>query len=469
MTSYYDTFEVQVEPNANSEVDSEWENPMEQASGLGGSDEWHVPGDGRSWTTSWGSWRRSWQGHGQQENWSWDGRRSWEGHGSDAGSFDSGRENWTWEDQGHRSDSGQGRRSGVPSSRDDQGQGHGNWRWTPQASPVSPPAGGFDRHGNPPSGEVSSVGDDFRPRGPGHEGKVGINAKGKVSSSYPPIFRAKAGESYRDWRRALEFWLGGEGHQIPEEYIGPRIMVQLRDRATQLVKHLNNEDVNKPGGMQKIFDVLERSPLVKQLDKHRIDQQRKRLMALTRYAGESLESYITRGSIYRAQLLGLDSTLEMGERFYVGHLLDHARLSRRDKVLVRARAGDESEEAITNALVELASELEGEHGFPIGASEPNSAGANGDEWLVQRGSTGGLHAGRRGGARQALAAEVASEFGEEETTQAEPEPGEDSVDEDAPPRAQGSGEGSLRPSLQNKTTHGGGQEASTILPEGRPG
>lgn len=103
-----------------------------------------------------------------------------------------------------------------------------------------------------------------------------------MSSSYPPVFRAKAGESYRDWRRAF----GGEGRQILED-IGPQIMVQLRGRAAQLVKRLNNSDVNRPGGMQKIFDVLERSPLVKQLDKHRIDQQRKKLMALTR---ESLES-----------------------------------------------------------------------------------------------------------------------------------------------------------------------------------
>ena len=102
----------------------------------------------------------------------------------------------------------------------------------------------------------------------------------------------------------MEFWLGGEGHQIPEEYIGPRIMVQLRDRAAQLVKHLNNSDVNKAGGMQKIFDVLEKSPLVKQLDKHRVDQHRKRLMSLSRFAGESLESYITRAGLYRDQLAG---------------------------------------------------------------------------------------------------------------------------------------------------------------------
>lgn len=60
-------------------------------------------------------------------------------------------------------------------------------------------------------------------------------------------------------------------------------MVQLRDGAAQLVKHLNNEDVNKPGGMQKIFDVPERSPLVKPTN---MIQHRKRLMSLSRYAGD---------------------------------------------------------------------------------------------------------------------------------------------------------------------------------------
>ena len=117
------------------------------------------------------------------------------------------------------------------------------------AEPVSPPAPGFDRDGNPPSGEVSSVGDGGPPRA--------VNAEetkkpgGKVSNTYPPIFRAKPGESYRDWRRSVDFWLGGEGHQIPVEYIGPRIMVQLRDRAAQLVRHLQGrwyeQDLHGPG------------------------------------------------------------------------------------------------------------------------------------------------------------------------------------------------------------------------------
>ena len=228
--------------------------------------------------------------------------------------------------------------------------------------------------------------------------------------------------------------MSGEGHQIPVEYIGPRIMVQLRARAAQLVRHLNNDDVNKVDGMSRIFAVLERSPLVKQLDKHRVDQHRKRLMSLNRVAGESLESYITRGNIYRNQLLGLDSSLEMGEKFYIGHLLDHARLTRRDKALVRTRAGEETEESVTNAMIELAAELEGEHGCPIGASEPNVAGANGEEFLVQRPErnfTGG--GGKKFFGKAALGVAMMSQVGDEECDGAfGDDQSEDGFDEDVP-------------------------------------
>ena len=112
----------------------------------------------------------------------------------------------------------------------------------------SAPPAGFDRHGNPPSGLTSAAGDGGGPKEPGSETTEGTQPKGKPSSSYPPIFRAKQGESYQDWKRAVSFWLGGEGGQIPGNLIGPRIMVQLRDRAAQLVRHLENTDVNGPGG-----------------------------------------------------------------------------------------------------------------------------------------------------------------------------------------------------------------------------
>lgn len=78
----------------------------------------------------------------------------------------------------------------------------------------------------------------------------------------------------------------------------------------------------------------------------------------------------------------------MGERFFVGHLLDHARLTRRDKAMIKTHAVKEDEVAITGAMMELSSELEGEQGFPIGQAEAQVSGNQGEEHLVQRGVTG---------------------------------------------------------------------------------
>eukprot|EP00435_Cladocopium_sp_Y103_P006313 s2392_g2.t1 len=309
--------------------------------------------DGSSSVLSWGPWDHP----GGGENYHW-GRQPWWHSGSWSGSWD-GRSaghghgerrqyaNWSWDgtsDDGRSSRSTMGRWIWVADGdRAEPGSTDRNARPAQHSRVESPPPAGFDRHGNLPSGDCSAAGDRQETQQAGGESGDGDRrGRGKPSSSYPPIFKAKQGESYHDWKRSVSFWLGGEGNSIPVEYIGPRIMVQLRDRAAQLVKHLTMDDVKGPKGMETIFQALERTPLVKQLDKHRVDQCRKKLMMLSRYAGESLESYITRGSIYRNQLLGLDSSLAMGEKFYVGHLLDHARLTRRDRALVKTRAGEET-------------------------------------------------------------------------------------------------------------------------------
>ena len=62
-------------------------------------------------------------------------------------------------------------------------------------------------------------------------------------------------------------------------------MVQVRDRAGQLVHHLTNEDVNKPNGLELVVSTWEKSPLIRQLDKHRVDLHRKRLMSLKFHHG----------------------------------------------------------------------------------------------------------------------------------------------------------------------------------------
>lgn len=470
--SYYEAFEVYQTGAAESGRD-EASSEFSRGSGVSFRDEqsrrdlenerWSDNSEGHS--RGYG-WRHS---GGRNENWTWgpSSGGSWSGRSSgrwvwvDEAPRDRGAgryENWRWTDEGSSEASSwgsglsHGRGHGVGGIPGDPGElsgglgprvheghpgaschGKVDVEGVDPCSPMSPAGHGFDRHGNLPSGELSAVGDASGPKDVGGEMAGERKYKGKPSSSYPPIFRAKKGESYHDWKRSVSFWLGGEGGQIPVELIGPRIMVQLRDRASQLVKHLNNEDVNCPGGMARIFQVLEKSPLVRQLDKHRIDQHRKKLMNLTRYPHESLESYVTRGSIYRSQLVSLDNSLEMGEKFYVGHLLDHARLSRKDRVFIRTRAGVESEENVTNAMIELSAELEGESGCPIGQSEPNLAGVNGDEHLVQRESSFNH---RKNNYRGALAAEnldAVSEGGMEDTLSLCGEPGEESFDEDAPP------------------------------------
>ena len=275
---------------------------------------------------------------------------------------------------------------GAPSERSGESEGEGG------------------KAGRLPSGKVMSV----QERAEKEEEK---RSQGKVSSSYPPVFRARQGESYREWKRAVKFWLKGEGQQLPYSIVGPRVMVQLRERAGQLVKHLEPEDVDSKEGLEKIFAVLEKSPLVKLSEKHRVDWHRKRLLTLTRLPGESLESYITRASLYRDQLEGLDAGLAMGERFFVGHLLDHARLTKRDKAMIKTHAIQETETAITEAMMELSAELEGEAGCPIGQSESQLSGANGEEHMVQRGVVG-FRFGKKE-IKPALAVDGAEDFGTE--------------------------------------------------------
>ena len=209
-------------------------------------------------------------------------------------------------------------------------------------------------------------------------------------------------------------------------------MVQLRERAAHLVKHLEPEDVDGPAGLSLIFSTLEASPIIKQNERHRVDYHRRRLLSLNRMPHESLESYITRAGIYKSQLETLDASLAMGDRFYVGHLLDHSRLTRKDRVMVKARAGGEGLEEITAALVEMAPELEGEQGYPIGQAEPQLGGANGEEHLVQRNFTGIANRFKKA----AFVADTLEEMpGEEMHSMADPglddNLGEDSLDEQA--------------------------------------
>ena len=109
-------------------------------------------------------------------------------------------------------------------------------------------------------------------------------------------------------------------------------------------------------------------------------------MKLTRLANESIESFINRAEIYRRENEA-SPAYRVGSCFYVGHLLDSCKLTRKDLALLKAACGGdvEDETKVISAMLELAEQFEGAPHCPIGRGEPQSD--NEDQYLVQKPGT----------------------------------------------------------------------------------
>ena len=121
--------------------------------------------------------------------------------------------------------------------------------------------------------------------------------RGRVASSYPPIFTGNRGESYKEWKRGVEFWILGEAGALPANIIGPRMMVSLQSTADLLVRHLKPEDFDGDDGKNLIYKTLESSPLVVELDHVSEDRTQKEFLKLRRTSGESMDSYTARAQL----------------------------------------------------------------------------------------------------------------------------------------------------------------------------
>ena len=100
-------------------------------------------------------------------------------------------------------------------------------------------------------------------------------------------------------------------------------MQQLKERAGKIVNHLSVEDVSGENGVSLIKAEMEKSPIIRLLEHKEVDKKRQKFMRLSRYTYESLESYINRASIYRHEN-------DQCQTYKLGHLMDGARLSRKD-------------------------------------------------------------------------------------------------------------------------------------------
>ena len=236
--------------------------------------------------------------------------------------------------------------------------------------------------GSVPSGQPSVAGGSGGSQPFGAAGPK-ENGSGKISSTYPPIFYARPGESWEDYWRSVMFWLASEGKSIPAEMRGPRLMQQLRERAAKIVQHLSVDQVSSASGIDIIRKEMERSPIIRILDNKKIDKRRQKFMKLARLPQESMESFINRAEIYRRENES-SPAYSVGSCFYVGHLLDSAKLTRKDLALLKAACGVnlEDEAKVVVSLLELSEQLEGQPHCPIGRGEPQLD--NEDKYLVQK-------------------------------------------------------------------------------------
>ena len=315
----------------------------------------------QNWDTSSSANQDDQSEEGKYSNWTWrsstgydDPWRKW----SNSGELLDGRAL-------SRDDHGQEHRLEECERPDQRPQGDEGTGATP-LSPTSPQAQRLKDKDNRPMGEIPSgvpsvAGNNSQQQAPG--------ASGKISSSYPPIFNARPGESWEQYWRSVTFWVASEGKSLPAEMQGPRLMQQLRERAAKIVQHLTVSDVSGSDGIQKIKEVMERSPIIKLLDQKKIDQRRQKFMRLARLSGESIESFLNRAEIYRRENQ-TSPAYQVGSKFYIGHLLDAAKLTKRDLALIKAASGGSLEEEDATSLMDLSEQLEGQAGCPIGKGEP---------------------------------------------------------------------------------------------------
>ena len=171
-----------------------------------------------------------------------------------------------------------------------------------------------------------------------------------------------------EWERAIQLWIDGEAKQVPKHIVGPRVLRVLYGTAALVCSHLTSQDVKGDDGLEVIKGTLRGSTLIQELEDVRGDAVQKEFMAMRRMSGESFDSFLARAALLRREMLKHDKEFQMGERYYVGFLLDNAEITNRDRAMVLGSANNVMREApIAMALRRMGPYLAGK--VPIGPSE----------------------------------------------------------------------------------------------------
>ena len=188
---------------------------------------------------------------------------------------------------------------------------------------------------------------------------------GKLPNSYPPSFGARSNESFRLWCTSIEWWLLGEGNQLPAEVIGPRIMRQLEGDARLICRKLKPEAVATTGGKELILSTLAASPIIAEHEDDRSNKAQEQFMKLKRASNESIDSFLSRVDISFSLLQEQDEAFTISDRFMYAMVFEGCMLTQQDKMYVESNMqGDKSTANLRRTLRRLRNYLRGE--VPIG-------------------------------------------------------------------------------------------------------
>ena len=151
-----------------------------------------------------------------------------------------------------------------------------------------------------------------------------------------------------------------------------RVLEGLRDEAFELARDIGVDALTAPGGLRSFIERMREVVFPRATEEAReLFRAGQRPGTLSRQAGESMLSYISRRRRWWNLLKTLDASIELSEPMHVELLLELSGLSRQEALVVKACTADPKKfEQIANTLVQHYTGVHLREGRALGGSNP---------------------------------------------------------------------------------------------------
>lgn len=83
-----------------------------------------------------------------------------------------------------------------------------------------------------------------------------------MSFTYPLPFGILAGDTLKDWLRAVDCWRLAQGDGLTDPMVGPRVLSVLHGQASAAMQHLDPKDVMDTDGLDITATALRGPPTI---------------------------------------------------------------------------------------------------------------------------------------------------------------------------------------------------------------